>query len=190
MPIIWLLEKERYMMKHHWHFCVLSKILSVTLAATMLLGTIWTGTALAAETRVEGDYTYTVLDDGTAQITRYSGTASELTVPAMLGGADVSSIGARAFENNDEVKRVIFPETLRTVGESAFSGCDLLETIDFSKAKDLNKIGSEAFSNNAKLKSLDFSENTNLRIIDSKASAKVESFSVPPVCASPLPKRR
>ena len=107
-------------MKHHRHFCVLSKILSVTLAATMLLGTIWTGTALAAETRVEGDYTYTVLDDGTAQITRYSGTASELTVPATLGGADVSSIGFRAFENNDDVKRVIFPDTLRTVGEYAF----------------------------------------------------------------------
>ena len=106
MPIIWLLEKERYMMKHHRHFCVLSKILSVTLAATMLLGTIWTGTALAAETRVEGDYTYTVLDDGTAQITRYSGTASELTVPATLGGADVSSIGFRAFENNDDIKSI------------------------------------------------------------------------------------
>ncbi len=153
------------MMKHHRHFCVLSKILSVTLAATMLLGTIWTGTALAAETRVEGDYTYTVLDDGTAQITRYSGTASELTVPATLGGADVSSIGFRAFENNDDIKSITFPDTLRTIGESAFYGCDLLETIDFSTG--VTEIGKLAFERCLALQAVDIP--SNVRSIGEKA---------------------
>ena len=153
------------MMKHHRHFCVLSKILSVTLAATMLLGTIWAGTALAAETRVEGDYTYTVLDDGTAQITRYSGTASELTVPATLGGADVSSIGFRAFENNDDIKSITFPDTLRTIGESAFYGCDLLETIDFSTG--VTEIGKLAFERCLALQAVDIP--SNVRSIGEKA---------------------
>ena len=153
------------MMKKHRHFRMLSKVLSLTLAAALLLGTIWSGTAFAAETRTEGDYTYTVLGDGTAQITRYSGTDSELTIPSALGGADVSSVGARAFAGNDDLKRVTFPGTLRTIGEAAFSGCYLLESIDFSTG--VTEIGRFAFERCTALQTVDIP--SNVRTIGEKA---------------------
>ena len=86
-------------MKHQHTSKLLTKALSVTLSATLLLsmavvGNVFGTTAFAAEAQTEGDYTYVVLDDDTAQITKYNGTQADVTVPATLGGKDVSEIGS------------------------------------------------------------------------------------------------
>ena len=47
------------------------------------------------------DYQYALLEDGMAEITKYTGDASELTVPATLGGHRVASIGDRAFPSSN-----------------------------------------------------------------------------------------
>ena len=44
-----------------------------------------------------GDYEYVLLEDGTAEITEYTGNASTLEIPAELDGHTVTSIGKRAF---------------------------------------------------------------------------------------------
>ena len=38
-----------------------------------------------AQTYTDGDYSFIILDDGTAQITKYAGNEAELTVPAYIG---------------------------------------------------------------------------------------------------------
>ena len=40
-----------------------------------------------------GDYKYQVLDDGTAEITRYNGSATYLEIPLEIDGYSVTSIG-------------------------------------------------------------------------------------------------
>ena len=44
-----------------------------------------------------GDYDYVLLEDGTASITGYHGSAAELSIPEELDGRRVSSIGDYAF---------------------------------------------------------------------------------------------
>ena len=140
--------------KHSFTGRLPAKIMSVLLVTTLLLSMMIVGTtAFAAETKTEGDYTYTVLSDGTAQITKYSGAEAQVTVPAQLGGADVSSIGTKAFENNDEIESVTFSEGIKTIGDYAFSGCDLLETVNIPSSVTL--IDKYAFEKCRALQSVD-----------------------------------
>lgn len=48
----------------------------------------------------------------------YRGNASEVTIPE-----GVRVIAGGAFENHDEIKNVILPESLQNIDEKAFSGC-------------------------------------------------------------------
>ncbi len=69
----------------------------------------------------EGNFTYTV-SDKQAQITGYTANEPLLCIPASLGGYPVTRICAGAFKNLT-VQKVIFPDTLQTVDEKAFSSC-------------------------------------------------------------------
>ncbi len=61
-------------------------------------------------------------------------------------------IGAYAFYQNCLLKRLILPEGVKTVEESAFGNCDMLEEVRL--AEGLRVIGDYSFSNCYKLKSL------------------------------------
>ena len=63
----------------------------VTFAAMAVLCAVCTG----AETY--GDFQYSVLDDGTVEITKYIGSAEKVDVPAEIDGKSVTSIGFDAF---------------------------------------------------------------------------------------------
>ena len=149
---------------------LLKKVISVTLSATMLsgmavVGNVFGTTAYAAETRTEGDYSYVILNDGTAQITKYNGEEAQLTTPAKLGDATVTEIGTRAFADNDDIVSVTFSEGLVTIGEHAFAGCDLLEELDF--APTVTTIGAWSFENCRALQSVEIP--SNVKTIREKA---------------------
>ncbi|MEN6461064.1 MAG: leucine-rich repeat domain-containing protein, partial [Syntrophomonas sp.] len=76
----------------------------------------------------EGDYTYTVTDSK-AQITKYTGTGGDITIPSTLGGVDVTSIGNYAFFNCTGLTNVTIPESVTSIGVSAFYGCASLTGI-------------------------------------------------------------
>lgn len=123
---------------------ILSCLLALLTAGAMLpLNAV--SVSAAATLQTDGDYTYALLDDGTAQIAKYLGADAQVTVPAKLGGADVSEIGIRAFYDNDEIESVVLSAGVKTIGESAFSGCDMLESIDFGAS--VATIGKTAFEN-------------------------------------------
>lgn len=155
----------------HQHTCrLLTKALSVTLSVTMLLSMVMIGnvfgtTAFAAEALTDGDFTYEVLSDDTAQITKYNGTASTLTIPATLGEKNVSSIGNNAFIGNDTIETLTFSEGIRTIGEYAFSGCSLLETVNFSST--VTTIGRFAFEKCLALQSIDIP--STVKTLDDRA---------------------
>ena len=68
-----------------------------------------------------GDYTYMLLEDGSARITRYKGTDEDLTVPAELDGHPVREIGHKVFYECGALTTVALPDSLTSIGDRAFS---------------------------------------------------------------------
>lgn len=69
----------------------------------------------------EEDFTYIVLEDGTAEITGYTGENKEsLMVPGTIGGYKVTSIGDYAFSGCQFLGNLSLPDGLVNVGEHAF----------------------------------------------------------------------
>lgn len=104
--------------------------------------------ALAEETEEKrtdstGDYEYVLLEDGSTEIIRYTGTVEHLKIPAELDGYPVTSIGDDAFRNYsfpdilddefsncDNLTSVNLPNSVTSIGDHAFSGWDSLTSIN------------------------------------------------------------
>ena len=80
----------------------------------------------------ESDFKYTVLDDGTAEITKYTGNATKLKIPSKLGGYTVTSIGLTAFAYCTSLKSITIPASVSYIGRYAFDNCRLLTSISVS----------------------------------------------------------
>ena len=79
-----------------------------------------------------GDYTYTRLvaadnsEEKGACIESYSGSESDLKIPAELDGIPVVQIGRKAFANADYLHSVTLPESVTSLGVYAFVNCTAL----------------------------------------------------------------
>ena len=98
------------------------KKLCLLLALMLLLPVI----PAMAEARGGGDFTYVLLDDGTAEITGWSGGATDLEIPEALDGHAVSALGDYAVSYWDELTRVTVPDGVTRLGEGVFEGCTSL----------------------------------------------------------------
>lgn len=105
-----------------------------------------------------------------------------VTIPAEIGGMQVTSIGSQAFLYNTQLifvdlsqaaiteiessafngcgllEEVTFPNTLTKIGDLAFDGCKSLKEVTFPDT--LQTIGYQAFNSNEKLTSVDLSNTT------------------------------
>lgn len=97
----------------------------------------------------EGDFSYTILDDGSASVTGYTGEGGMVVVPATIGGAAVTDIAAGAFRNNGVVTSVVIPEGVLSIGDGAFSGCSVLSYI--SVPTSVTNIGANIFGENGNI---------------------------------------
>lgn len=89
------------------------------LALVLLLGAVPTFQAQALTCE---DFTYEIRDDG-AYITGYSGSATEVTIPAVLGRRAVVGIGDKVFSKCKKLTGVTLPDSLTTIGKNAFYNC-------------------------------------------------------------------
>lgn len=67
-----------------------------------------------------GDFQYVVLGNGTAQITGYTGSDTQLVLPQTLDGYMVTSIGDGAFMSCYSLSNIQFPASLTSIGKDAF----------------------------------------------------------------------
>ncbi len=87
------------------------------------------------ETYVEGNYEYRILkateegDADTVEISKYTGSAMNLTIPDTLNGMTVTQIASYAFQNSAGIYYVTLPDTLETIGIGAFLNCSYLMTV-------------------------------------------------------------
>ena len=104
--------------------------------------------AASAETGTDGlQYSYNN-ENLTATVSRYTGTATELVIPAEVTHEGktykVTAIGVAAFQGNSTLTRVTIPEGVTTIEYSAFSGCTSLTSITIPE--DVTTISKYAFS--------------------------------------------
>ena len=79
-------------------------------------------------------------------------TAGDITVPDMLGGYNMASLGVNAFAGCELLTGVTLPDTLQRIESHAFAGCEALESITVpGDAEPI--IGVEAFKGCKSLKS-------------------------------------
>ncbi|MDE5582876.1 MAG: leucine-rich repeat protein [Ruminococcus sp.] len=72
---------------------------------------------------------YTVDSHFSATITESDINDSNITVPSVLGGYPVMTIGEKAFFGKTSITDIKLPESITHIGENAFSGCLMLKSI-------------------------------------------------------------
>lgn len=87
---------------------------------------------------------YVISDEGVVLRT-YPQPKGELDIPSEFEGVTITGIGDGAFQNNTQITKVSFPDTVETIGENAFAGCSGLIEIDFGS--NIKTIGENAFTN-------------------------------------------
>ena len=142
---------------------VLRKVIAVSMAAAMVTGTAFCApvisdfagasiTVSAAETY--GDFEYTVSDDNTVTVTKYTGTSAKVTVPEKINSKTVTAIGDSAFNKNTGITSVTLPKTLKTIKQYAFYGCSNLASINIPST--VETIGRYAFYGCSKMTSFSY----------------------------------
>ncbi len=110
------------------------------------------GSACGSETFQWGGLRYTVLEDGTAEITGYDREDSDLLIPQSVNGVPVSKIGSTAFQGNQTLTSLTVMDGVTEIGFAAFAGCENLAYCDLHLG--LTEIGSDAFEDCKSLKGI------------------------------------
>ena len=147
---------------------------SVALPATES-GVIARGVNISASAEVYGDFEYDFLEDGTIEITRYTGKDKVVTIPSIINGKKVTSIGElafcfcvntisinipnsvtnigdRVFEDCVNLTDITIPDSVTSIGGGAFQWCEKLTSITIPDS--VTSIGGNAFSSCSGLKSI------------------------------------
>ena len=118
----------------------------VTFAAMVVL------CAVCAGADTYGDFNYSVLDDGTVTITRYSGSAKKVDIPKTIDGKSVMSIGDCAFSNCTSLTSITIPNSVTGIGANAFEYCSNITSLTIPDS--VTSIGYGAFNGCTSLTSI------------------------------------
>ncbi|MBP3696485.1 MAG: leucine-rich repeat domain-containing protein, partial [Clostridia bacterium] len=162
----------------------IKSIISILLVSMMLfaVAAAGIGSASAAETNYNGGIIQYTVTDGKATITNVVGTDSDITVPATLDGYPVVAIGELAYRDEHNLKSVVIPANIETIGKSAFTGCIALETVTFADGSKVKTIEETAFNACKSLKTVNFGSNGALETIGRSAFVNctaLETFNPP-----------
>lgn len=91
-------------------------------------------TEMIKTTAVAGDYTYSDYEEGSVGITKYTGSAAKVTIPAEINGEPVLWISDYAFRGCNSVVEVVIPNGVETIYGDAFMNCANLSKIYFPKS--------------------------------------------------------
>lgn len=84
-------------------------------------------------------------DDDTYAVTDYTGTATEVVIPSVYNGKEVTSIGNSAFIECDSLTEILIPDSVKSIDEYAFRYCSKLTRVAFGENSQLTSIGDYAF---------------------------------------------
>ena len=97
------------------------------------------------EVYTSGEWKYILLEEGTAEIKKYSNKDAEtVEIPEELDGRRVTSIGERGFGGLYSLKSITIPDSVTSIGDEAFDSCDSLTSITIPDS--VTSIGINPFS--------------------------------------------
>lgn len=141
------------MKKKQLKHCVLF-VLVFAIAYTFCLSLV-SAEGSAVKSGTDQGYSYAVLEDNSACITKYSN-GGDVVIPESLGGHSVTAIGERAFDRNQEVTSVTIPEGVISIDANAFYWCGNMTAVTLPDS--LQQIGPEAFGMCNALKTINLSK--------------------------------
>lgn len=124
----------------------IKKLTAVLLAVIMAFGVL-TVAPFTVSAATYGDYEYRLEDDYTCTITKYNGSATNVTIPSTIYGNKVTTIGTTAFYKNKYIVSVKIPNGINKIKASAFGDCPKLKTIELPTY--MKEIEGSAFANSA-----------------------------------------
>lgn len=104
------------------------RIFCLLLSVIMLIG-MMAGIDLTALAETSEDFEYQLLDDGTAEITGYTGSAVDLIIPSEIDGYKIIAINEWAFSECGNLVSVEIPESVINIGSWAFGYCENLQQV-------------------------------------------------------------
>ena len=107
-----------------------------------------------SEEMAEGDFSYVVVDDTYARITKYTGTGTEVEIPATLGDYPVTTIGTKVFANRSDLTQIRLPEGLTAIYAYAFENCSAITSMNLPDS--ITEIGYKAFNGCSSLGSINY----------------------------------
>ncbi|SFC12119.1 leucine-rich repeat domain-containing protein, partial [Ruminococcus albus] len=113
-----------------------------------------TASALTTE---DGNFKYEI-DGDSIKITTYLGSASKVTIPSVIDGKEVTTIGSYMFMLNSSLREVVIPDTVEEIQSSAFQSSGLKSIVIPSSVE---TIGSGAFEYCSKLESITINSGVN-----------------------------
>jgi len=121
------------------------------------------GTASAA---VDGDFEYELINGGTAvSIIGYHGIGGDVVLPSSILGKPVKKIANSAFEGCENIETISLPESLTAIGHYSFMTCRNLTSI--SIPANVTSIGIYVFNECGSLVSIDVdADNPNYASVD------------------------
>ena len=115
-------------------------------------GVIARGVNISASAEPYGDFEYDFLDDGTLEITKYTGESENVVIPSTINGEKVTSIKYFAFRDCTNLVSVTIPSSVTKIGGQAFENCTSLTSVTI--ANGVTNIDGYAFINCTSLVSI------------------------------------
>ncbi len=133
------------------------KFIAVLTVSVMSVCFIHAPAVVAANVMDNGDFRYKLSDeDKTAEIISYEGKSLFVSVPDSVEGYTVVSIGTAAFRENETIKELEIPETIREIEDGAFQDCVTLKKVQIPGS--VIRIGNFAFSGCEKLTDINIAD--------------------------------
>lgn len=145
----------------------MKKIMALCIAAAMLTSYASTAISASATTisgvndisfsvtdlnksaETSGDYSYTVLEDGTVEITDYLGSDSEVIIPTEIDGKLVTSINNSIFYTHFSLEKVTIPASVTYIGDHALRNSTTLKNIEVDENNEIYSSVNGALLNKA-----------------------------------------
>lgn len=101
----------------------------------------------------ENGFGYIIVNSSTLTVTKYTGTATDIIVPAEYDGKPVTAIGDDAFRDA-KITSVTIPSSIKSLGSRSFDGCVALASVTLPEG--LETIGDHAFKYDTALTEIKF----------------------------------